>query len=182
VIEAEVASITQLLARRGVSAGHILELACGACAHGIQLAQAGHYVAGLDRSPVMLQEAARRAALTGAHLELFQVDIINFALTCAPFDAAIFMYETFPVITEYEAIIYHFQAVRRHMKPNGLYIIDLDARKHGVGVERGEWGRRTFTLPNGSVETWNEDLPVIGWREQAILFCIVALRWMGSLS
>ncbi|HEY3229646.1 MAG TPA: methyltransferase domain-containing protein, partial [Roseiflexaceae bacterium] len=159
VLEAEVRSVQALLARRGVTQGRILELACGACVHGIPLAQAGCAVAGLDRSAAMIEAAARRAAAAGVSIELFQGDVIDFSLSTDPFDAAIFMFETFPVITEYADLTSHFRAVRRHLKPGGLYIVDLDARTHGVGTESGEWGRKTIPLPNGSVELWHEDFP-----------------------
>jgi 2-polyprenyl-3-methyl-5-hydroxy-6-metoxy-1,4-benzoquinol methylase len=112
VLEAEIHSILALLARRGVTQGRILELACGACAHGIPLAQAGCAVAGLDRSAAMIEAAARRAAAAGVSIELFQGDVIDFSLSIDPFDAAIFMFETFPIITEYADLISHFRAVQ----------------------------------------------------------------------
>ncbi len=76
VIETEVASILQLLARRNIQGAHILELACGACAHGLRLAQAGCYITGVDRAPAMLQAAEHRAALADIQLNLFQGDIM----------------------------------------------------------------------------------------------------------
>ncbi len=159
VLDAEVNAIEQLLARRHVHSGRILELACGACAHGIPLAQHGHEVTGIDRSAAMLATAAENAQQTGVALTLVQGDVINFTLPTADFDAAIFMFETFPVITEYTDLMSHFNAVRRHLKPGGLYIIDLDARRQGVGVNTGEWGRQTLPLANGWVEMWQEEFP-----------------------
>jgi SAM-dependent methyltransferase len=159
VLAAEVAAIDQLLTRRNVPQGQILELACGACAHGIPLAQAGHQVTGLDRSLAMLASAAAKAQQVGVTLTLIQADIVEFTLPTSGFDAAIFMYETFPVITEHDDLLRHFAAVRRHLRPGGLYIIDLDARRQGVGVNRGEWGRQTLPLANGWVEMWQEEFP-----------------------
>lgn len=158
-VPAEADSIHALLAGRGVAQGRILELAYGASAHGILLAQRGHHVTGVDRSSAMLGAARRRAADAGVQLALVQADIIDFDLRVEPFDCAIFMYETFPVITAYDDILSHFAAVRRHLRTGGLYIIDLDVRKHGVGATSGEWGRRTIPLPNGQVEIWHEDFP-----------------------
>lgn len=155
----EVDSIHTLLARRGVTQGRILELACGVCAHGIPLAQHGYHVTGIDRSAAMLAAAQERSKATGAPVILVQADIVDFDLEHGPFDCAIFMYETFPVITEYNDIQRHFAAVHRHLRPGGVYIIDLDARKRGVGVEGGEWGRRTISLPNGHIEIWHEGFP-----------------------
>lgn len=155
----EVESITTLLARHGIAHDHILELACGTCPHGQLLTQRGYTVTGLDRSLVMLAEAQRRAATEQVTLHLVHADAIDFCFGHDTFDAAIFMYETFPMITEYDDLLCHFAVVRTVIKHGGLYIIDLDARKHGVGASYGEWGRRTITLPNGSVDVWHEDFP-----------------------
>ncbi|MDP9314206.1 MAG: class I SAM-dependent methyltransferase [Chloroflexota bacterium] len=155
----EVHSLDQLLTQHGVACGSILELACGTCPHGIGLAQRGYAVTGLDRSSMMLHAAQRRAGDARVSLELVQADVIDFGLETSSFDAAIFMYETFPLITEYDDLLHHFAAVRKVMRHGGLYVIDLDARKHGVGASYGEWGRKTISLPNGSVQLWHEDFP-----------------------
>jgi hypothetical protein len=119
----------------------------------------GYRVTGIDRSEAMLAEAARRADAAGVALELARADIIDFSLNSSPFDAALFLYETFPVLTAHDEITRHFRAVRCHLKAGGLYVIDLDARKHGVGTSAGEWGRKTLPIPGGSVEVWHEDFP-----------------------
>jgi SAM-dependent methyltransferase len=159
VVETEVRSILGLLAKHGIAEAKILELACGACAHGIPLARAGSQVVGIDRSPAMLAQAQRRAAAASVQVHTIQGDVVDFDLGVSDFDAALFLFETFPLITEYGDIASHFEAVRRHMRRGGLYIVDVDAGRHGVRTEKGEWGRRTVPLPDGYVETWNEDLP-----------------------
>ena len=159
VIEAEVASIRKLLADRGITKGRILELACGACPHGIRLARQGFSVTGIDRSRQMLDAARQRAALAGVELDLVEGDVVDFSLDTASFDCAIFMFETFPLITEYDDIVRHFRAVRRHLKRGGIYIIDIDAHRHGVGTSYRVWGQKTIPLENGSVEVWHEDFP-----------------------
>jgi SAM-dependent methyltransferase len=159
VIGVEVASIRRLLADRGVIRGRVLELSCGACPHGIQLARHGFAVTGIDRSRPMLEAAQQRAAAAGVELDLIAGDIIDFNLGSAEFDCVIFMFETFPLITEYDDIVRHFRAVRRHLKRGGIYIIDIDAHRHGVGTSCGVWGQKTVPLENGSVEVWHEDFP-----------------------
>jgi SAM-dependent methyltransferase len=159
VIEAEVASIRRLLADRGITKGRILELACGACPHGIQLARQGFSVTGIDRSRQMLDAARQCAAPAGVDLDFVEGDIVDFSLDTAPFDCAIFMFETFPLITEYDDIVRHFRAVRRHLKRGGIYIIDFDAHRYGVGTSYGVWGQKTVPLENGSVEVRHEDFP-----------------------
>src|SRR5262245_49887719 len=126
-IDTEVEAIARLLAERGVTRGRILELACGLCPHGLRLAQRGLQVVGLDRSPAMLDVAGERVALAQASVEVRQGDVVDFSLPWHDFDAAIFMFETFPVISEQSDLLRHFDTVHRHLKRGGLYIIDLDA-------------------------------------------------------
>ena len=159
VVEAEARSVCMLLERHGFGRAHVLELACGACAHGLLLAQAGHRVTGLDRSAAMLEEAQRRAEAESVAVTTVVGDVVDFDLGAAGFDAAIFLFETFPLITAYDDLVRHFSAVRRHLKRGGIYVVDVDANRHGIRTEPGEWGRKTLTLPGGSVETWCEDLP-----------------------
>jgi len=159
VVPTEVSSLQRLLARHNLTTARILELACGACAHSLLLAAAGHTVTGVDRAVAMLTIAQAQAQANNLPLTVVQADVVDFHLPDAEFDCAIFMFETFPVITDYHALMQHFATVRQHVRPGGLYVIDLDARKRGVGVESGEWGRRTVTLADGVVETWNEDFP-----------------------
>ena len=159
VVDREVESIHRLLASHGIAEGKVLELACGACAHGIQLARHGYRVTGIDRSSPMLAEARRRAVQAEVDLRTFEGNVVDFDLGEADFDAAVFMFETFPLITEYDAIASHFAAVRRHLRRGGIYTVDLDAYGHGIRSEAGKWGRRTVSFPGGTAETWYEDLP-----------------------
>ena len=63
VLEAEVASIRRMMADRGVTAGRVLELACGTCPHGIRLARQGFSATGVDKSCQML-DAAKKQGVT----------------------------------------------------------------------------------------------------------------------
>jgi cyclopropane fatty-acyl-phospholipid synthase-like methyltransferase len=159
VVETEVRSILRILTEHDIHGGQILELACGMCPHGIQLAREGFQIVGIDRSATMLTEAQRRARSQGVQIRMVEGDVVNFDLGIYDFEAAIFMFETFPLISEYSEIGSHFAAVRRYMKNGGVYIIDVDVSKYGMHKEGGEWGRRSLSLPEGYVETWNEDLP-----------------------
>jgi len=170
-VEAEVRSIRQLLAQRGITGGHILELACGTCAHGVLLAQQGFSVTGVDLSERMLEGARARAQEAGVQIDLVHADIVDMDLGTQMFDCAIFMFETFPLVTAYEDLASHFHRVLQHLSPGGIYIIDIDAHRHGVGAEHQIWGRRTVPLANGWVEVWNEDFPgdwILGTRHMAM--------------
>ncbi len=159
-IKTEGNSIRRLLAEQGITKGSVLELACGTCGHGILLAKGGFSVTGIDINPNMLEGAQCRMETAGVKIELIQGDVVDFNLGVVRFDCAIFMAETFPLITAYEDIKSHFQSVRRHLKKGGLYIIDMD--KHYFAPPKSEigiWGEKTVRLDNGHVEVWHEDFP-----------------------
>ena len=158
-IEAEVNSIVKLLKKKGIKSGRILELACGTCAHGIRLAQKGFTVTGIDISQKMLEGAKYRAKSARVKIELHRANLINFNLKTKPFDCVIFMAETFPIITKYKDIEKHFSSVRDHLKKDGIYIIDIDKHKGGIGTKYEVWGKKKVKLDNGWVKVWYESLP-----------------------
>ena len=146
--------------RNKITKGSILELACGTCGHGILLAQGGFSVTGMDINPNMLEGAQRRMDTVGVKIKLIRGDMVDFDLEAMRFDCVIFMAGTFPIITTYEDIKSHFRSVKRHLKPGGLYIIDMDAQnKIRTSSETGIWGKKTVRLDNGYVEVWHEDFP-----------------------
>ena len=178
IVDGEVETILALLAKHHIGEGSLLELACGTCPHGISLARAGFQVVGIDRSRAMLGEARDRVARENVGIDLVKADVLDFALDRTDFDAAIFMYETFPLITEFDQIQDHFNAVRRHVRKGGIYIVDVDVPKGGIRQEMGAWGRKTIKLPDGHVETWYEDLPG-NWMQgtnHVILHCLINLE------
>jgi ubiquinone/menaquinone biosynthesis C-methylase UbiE len=156
---AEVETIRRVLAERNITQGRVLELACGTCVHGILLAQGGFSVTGVDISEKMLESAWTQAESAGIVVKLICDDVVDFNLDSESFDCAIFMAETFPLITEYSDLLTHFRAVGRHLRRGGIYIVDVDAHKHGVGTSCHVWGERSVPLDKGWVEVWHEDLP-----------------------
>lgn len=177
-VAAEVDSILALLARHDMAGdARVLELACGACAHGIPLSRRGCRVTGIDCSAAMLAEARRRARAAAVDLRTVEGDVVDFDLGESGFDAAIFMFETFPLIAELDDLESHFEAVRRHVRAGGIYVVDVDVSKHGIRCEPGEWGRRTVRLPDGEVELWYEDLPGDWMRgvNRLVLHCRIRL-------
>jgi SAM-dependent methyltransferase len=99
-IPAEVAFLQQVWKRHRKSpTRRVLDIACGDSPHGRLLAGDGFEVVGIDRSPTMI--ASGRAKARGIkNLRFYSRAIERFHLPERPFDAAIFMSETFPVIVE----------------------------------------------------------------------------------
>jgi SAM-dependent methyltransferase len=159
VIQVEVHTIRKLLERRQITGGKVLEVGCRTAAHGRRLAQVGFQVTAIDPSESMLAEARRRAKKSEVALKTIQAGEVDFDLDEKDFDAAVFMYENFPQITNMVEIVMHFASVRRHLKPGGAYIFDVDSLTHGIRRQGGMRGRRMITFSNGYAERWYEDQP-----------------------
>jgi len=112
----------------------VLDLACGNSPHGQLLARAGIGVVGIDRSRTMIG-AGRRESANLEGIRFYRRRIEQFQVPERPFDAAFFMSETFPVMTENRAIVSHLRSVGRLLKRGGLYCIDID-RQDGIRATR----------------------------------------------
>lgn len=178
VVELETRTILELLSRQGITDGKLLELACGTSPHGLLLSRAGYQMTGVDRAPAMLAEARRRAHAQEQQIRLFQADVVDFDLEEDDFSAAIFMFETFPLISNQQDVIQHFAALRRHLKSGAAYIIDIDTPQNNASPEAGKWGRRIIRVPEGTIETWYEDLP--GDPSQEVVHLVLHCRIMRA--
>jgi SAM-dependent methyltransferase len=139
----------------------VLDIACGNSPHGQILARAGCEVAGIDRSPTMI--AAGRTESHGLdRIRFYRRPIAKFTLPERPFDAAIFMSETFPVMTRNAEILSHLESVARLLRRGALYCIDVD-RQDGLRVVRSRqiWRRRTIRVGDAIVEVraFNRPMP-----------------------
>ena len=119
----------------------VLDVACGNSPHGQQLARAGMAVVGIDRSATMIA-AGRRESVNLEGIRFYRRPIERFRIPERRFDAAFFMSETFPVMTENRDIVSHLQSVGRLLKRGGLYCIDID-RQDGIRAIRPQalWNR-----------------------------------------
>jgi SAM-dependent methyltransferase len=75
------AAIDWFRAIAGRTGGPVLELGCGTGRVAIPLAQDGHDVVGLDRSPAMLARAERHARREGVTLRLVEGDMRSFSFS-----------------------------------------------------------------------------------------------------
>jgi SAM-dependent methyltransferase len=122
----------------------ILELGCGTGRVAIPLAQDGHEVVGLDRSPAMLARAERHARREGASLRLVEGDMRSFSFSEA-FALIAIPFNTFLMLAPDERWAC-LARVREHLSPTGLLAVDcfqpdpelIVGRDGGV---REEWTR-----------------------------------------
>ncbi|MHB8384056.1 MAG: methyltransferase domain-containing protein, partial [Candidatus Binataceae bacterium] len=122
----------------------VIDLACGNSPHGQILARGGIEVAGVDRSATMIA-AGRRESRGMKNIRFYRRPIERFTIPARGFDAAIFMSETFPVMTANDAILSHLKSVATPLRRGGLYLIDID-RHDGFRVTRARklWRERTL--------------------------------------
>ncbi|HZP45962.1 MAG TPA: class I SAM-dependent methyltransferase [Candidatus Binataceae bacterium] len=120
----------------------LLDIGAGDSPHGQIFARQGLAVVGIDRSPTMIA-AGRAQAAKNPRLKFYRRRIERFTLPEPPFDAAIFMSETFPIITRNADLLTHLAAVARALRSGGLYCIDID-RHAGVELitQRRQWRER----------------------------------------
>jgi SAM-dependent methyltransferase len=112
----------------------VLDLACGNSPHGQILARAGIEAVGVDDSPTMISAGRAESRGLGA-MRFYRRKIERFKLPERPFDAAIFMCETFPVLNTNAVLMSHLKSVAALLKRGGLYCIDID-RHDGINLAR----------------------------------------------
>jgi SAM-dependent methyltransferase len=142
----------------------VLDIASGNSPHGQMLAREGIVVAGVDRSPTMI--AAGRAESRGLRgIRFYRRPIERFTLPEAPFDAALLMSETFPIMAGNDALMSHLRSVGRLLRRGGLYCIDID-RHDGIDLARRRrlWRKREVRIGALRVNVREFHRP-IAWHE-----------------
>jgi SAM-dependent methyltransferase len=127
----------------------LIDIASGDSPHGQIFARDGIEAVGVDESTAMIAAGRRQSRWIRASgfdrckvqsrimggIRFYRRKIDRFKLPERPFDAAIFMCETFPVIRTNAALMSHLKSVAATLKHRGLYCIDVD-RHDGVELVR----------------------------------------------
>jgi SAM-dependent methyltransferase len=142
----------------------VLDLACGNSPHGQILARAGIATVGVDDSPMMIA-AGRAESRRLEAIRFYRRKIERFKLPERPFDAAIFMCETFPLLRTNAALMSHLQSVAALLKRGGLFCIDID-RHDGVDLvkRRRLWRERKVKIGPVRVDV-REFYRPIAWHD-----------------
>lgn len=139
----------------------VLDVASGNSPHGQILAREGVEVVGVDRSPTMIA-AGRKESRGLSQIRFYRRAIDKFSIPEQPFDAAFFMSETFPVLTDNKAILSHLRSVGRLLRRGGLYCIDIDRMDRPWMVRaRTPWQRRRVRAQGAvaAVRTYHRPFP-----------------------
>jgi len=123
----------------------VLDIASGNSPHGQIFARDGMDAVGVDESPAMI--AAGRAESVRHPMRFYRRKVDRFRIPERPFDAAIFMCETFPAIRTNAVLMSHLKSVAVLLKRGGLYCIDVD-RHDGVDLvkRRRLWRERNVKI------------------------------------
>lgn len=138
----------------------VLDLACGNSPHGQILAHAGIETVGVDDSPTMISAGRAESHRLDA-IRFYRRKIERFSLPERPFDAAIFMCETFPIIRTNAALMSHLKSVAALLKRGGLYCVDID-RHDGVDLvkRRRLWRERKVRIGTVRVDVREFHRPI----------------------
>jgi SAM-dependent methyltransferase len=142
--------VAQALERAGCPRqSKILDLGCGTGAHALLLAEYGHQVTGVDRSPHMLERAKEKAVAHGANngrelsLNWVRGDICHLNLG-ETFDAVLMLFAVLGYQHTNQDVLAALKSARRHLKPDGLLFFDI---WYGPAVLVQKPGTREKTVP-----------------------------------
>ncbi len=136
--------------------GPILELGCGTGRILIPIAKAGFDINGIDISENMLNVAKKKikARRLSPHVTLTCSDMANFELPQKNFSMVFAAARSFMHLFTQDKQIACLNAVNRHMRPNGLLLLDLyspNFKRLSQPAESEYRVHREFNLPNGNL-------------------------------
>ena len=123
---AEAAFVDQCLGK--YSAGpvdRVLEIACGTGTHAFHLEKPGREIVATDYSEGMLRRAHRKAAEKSSRVEFQLQDMTQLDISGAPFDAVICLFDAIGYVQTNEALAKVFSGVRKHLRPDGLFVFEF---------------------------------------------------------
>jgi SAM-dependent methyltransferase len=144
----EVDVVERFFAKHGASGPKsILDLGCGTGNHALPLAERGHRITGVDRSPGMLAQARTKAmTLSLAHAPVFiEGDVCRLDLG-RHFDAALMMFMVLGYQYENANLVAALASLRRHLAPGALFVFDV---WNGLAVLAQRPGERTVKAALG---------------------------------
>ncbi len=130
-----------VLATLGLGPGErLLDLACGWGRHSLELAAAGMWVTGLDRSAHLLGLARQAALEAGRRVDWVRGDVRHLPFR-ASFDAVVSLFSSLGYFGSDEAELEVLRGVRWALRPGGRFLLETMHRDHIARefVERDWW-------------------------------------------
>ena len=102
----------------------VLELACGTGRIAIPIAERGYKITGLDISDSMLAQARKNVLEKKLNIRFIKADCRDFRLN-QKFKVILFPFNSIAHLHTFEDIKSCFICVRKHLKRNGRFIVDM---------------------------------------------------------
>ncbi len=135
--------LRQVLERRGVQVGSMLDLACGTGTVALAFASQGWRVYGVDGSAAMLAQARRKAEEAGLTLLLSQQDMRSFRLP-ERVDLVTCLFDSLNYLLAVEDLQQTFARVAACLKPGGLLVCDMNT----IFALEEIWDHHTYLSEN----------------------------------
>lgn len=101
----------------------ILELCCGTGRLTIPIAKEGYDICGVDYTPSMLEQAKIKASDAGVEVEFIEADIKTLDLQ-KKYDLVFIPFNSIHHLYKNEDLFKAFNVVRKHLKDEGLFLLD----------------------------------------------------------
>lgn len=121
----EARHIHRLIQRYRPGAKRILELGSGTGRHACLLAEMGYEIHGIERSPVMLENARALAAKSACRnrISFEQMDIRELGVSDS-YDVALSLFHVVSYLTDNRDLQKTFAAIARNLGPDGIFLFD----------------------------------------------------------
>lgn len=101
----------------------ILELCCGTGRLTLPIAKDGYHISGVDYTTSMLEQAEVKASEAGVAIEFIEADIRTLDLP-GQYDLIFIPFNSIHHLYRNEDLFKAFQAVKKHLKAGGLFLLD----------------------------------------------------------
>ena len=123
---AEVSYLHSLLQQFSqVPVHRILDIACGTGSHAIELEKLGYDIVGSDISEDMLARAREKARAVSSTVRFERQDMRYLDVASRPFDAVLCLFDAIGHVQTTAAIKQTFDAVHRHLRDDGLFVLEF---------------------------------------------------------
>jgi SAM-dependent methyltransferase len=123
---AEVSYLHNLLQQLpGRAVRRILDIACGTGSHAIELEKLGYEIVGSDISEDMLARAREKARAVSSTVRFERQDMRYLDVASRPFDAVLCLFDAIGHVQTTAAIKQTFDAVHRHLRDDGLFVLEF---------------------------------------------------------
>lgn len=118
--------------KRGIT----LDLCCGTGRHSVLMRKKGSNIVGMDLSRRLLSIAKSRMKKAMVRFPLIRADMRNFPFKNAVFETVINMFTSFGYLPSESEDMRSLLEIRRTLKKNGKFLLDLSNRDHMVRIFR----------------------------------------------